>query len=597
MRRHFGLSAPAGLLLAAVVAPLQAQGSGDHACKAGRVEHIFIDNHSIFDTSDPDLDPRFRWAYTLANRLHVRTSESVIRRELLFDVGDCFDPIRLEESERLLRGYPFIARADIYAIQQPGGAYHVVVDTEDEWSTQLETRLDLSQGLDFQGADLREQNFLGTGREVEAFYSNLNATRTYGLRYFSPQLFRSRWDLEMSGGRTRAGTLLEQTVSYPFVGEIGRWAAQQRFYRQDRFFDYLLPTQAGEDTRLLIPLREKEFQVAALRRFGRLGNLTIVGGGVGFQEISYPGSDGSLELVRNNDYGHTSPAPPAVAEPALGSMEHRRNIRAMVFLGKRNIVWRQREGLDSFHGEQDLRTGTDVEMSFARSLPALESDDDLHASIDFYAATGPATAFFATRMRADGRRDYDAEPGIYEMKDVIAEGEWFLYVRPAFESHHTLLLRASAAGGWHTSTPFQITLGGQQSLRGFPQTAFPGGRRLVFTAEDRFYLGWPFPDVADIGTSLFVDVGRIWPGDAPYGQSSGWRTSIGGGIRANFPAGGTNTFRVDAAFPVGSDGGLGKLQLLIGVTEYLGITSGFTDPQLSRSRVPPITGNLLNFPN
>ena len=94
----------------------------------------------------------------------------------------------------------------------------------------------------------------------------------------------------------------------------------------------------------------------------------------------------------------------------------------------------------------------------------------------------------------------------------------------------------------------------------------------------------------------FVDVGRIWPGDAPFGSESGWRASIGAGIRANFPAGGHNSFRIDAAFPVGRDGGLGKLQLLIGVGEYLGLTGDQTDPQFSRSRLPPITGNLLHFP-
>mgnify|MGYP006196265705 CR=1 FL=1 len=71
----------AGLLVAA---PAAAQDEAVGVCPAGRIEHIFIDNHSIFDTSDPDLDPRFRWAYAAANRLHVRTKEGVIAEELLF---------------------------------------------------------------------------------------------------------------------------------------------------------------------------------------------------------------------------------------------------------------------------------------------------------------------------------------------------------------------------------------------------------------------------------------------------------------------------------------------------------------------------------
>ena len=40
---------------------------------------MFIDSHSVFDLSDPDMESRFAWAFRLANRIHVRTDEDVIR--------------------------------------------------------------------------------------------------------------------------------------------------------------------------------------------------------------------------------------------------------------------------------------------------------------------------------------------------------------------------------------------------------------------------------------------------------------------------------------------------------------------------------------
>jgi hypothetical protein len=227
----------------------------------------------------------------------------------------------------------------------------------------------------------------------------------------------------------------------------------------------------------------------------------------------------------------------------------------------------------------------------ARSLPALRADNDLYATLDVYAAAGPPVGFMAARIRADVRRDYDAGPDDFEMRDLFSEGEIWVYLRPRRMPDRTFVLRAAGAAGWHVRTPYQITLGGERSLRGWPEEALPGGRRLVFTAEDRWYAGWPFPDVADVGTSLFLDVGRIWPGEAPYGADSNWRASIGGGLRVNFPAGGTNTVRVDAAFPIGADGGLGRMQLLIGVGEYLGVTTPFSDPRFGRSRMPPLTGS------
>ncbi|NIP79063.1 MAG: hypothetical protein GWM90_07605, partial [Gemmatimonadetes bacterium] len=550
------------------MAPARAQAAPDSACP-GIIEHIFVDNHSIFDTSDPDLDPRFRWAYSLANRLHVRTSEEVIGRELLFERGDCFDPMLLEESERLLRGHDFIARVDIYGIQQPGGGYHVIVDTEDEWSTQVELKFDLSGEFEFEELHVREENVLGTGRSVGFFYQSMEATQTYGLRYESPQLFRTRWDLELAVGQTRAGELFHQEIRYPFLGEIGKWAMREWLHYQDRLFDYVLPHQPGycppdgPDCRILVPIRHRGMHLAGLRRFGRVGNLTVLGAGLSFQEISYPGADSNaITYVEGGDYESRTPAPPGLREPAADQTELLRNIRAVLLLGKRNIVWRQRRGLDSFRGDEDVRLGAEIELAFARSLPGLESDNDLYGSMDLYAAAGPPSFFVAGRMRADARRDYDTDPDRFEMKDVFAEGEAFLYVRPPFLPSHTLVFRAAGAGGWHLETPFQLTLGGERSLRGWPEDGLPGGRRVVLTAEDRWFIGWPFPGVADFGTSVFADLGRIWPGDAPYGLDSGWRATIGAGIRANFPARGSNTFRVDAAFPVGPDGGLGRLQLL-----------------------------------
>lgn len=587
------------LLLLAVPVTAQEQTG---VCPAGRVEFVFVDNHSIFDTSDPDLDPRFRWAYSTANRLHVRTKESVIRRELLFSPGDCYDPVLLEESERILRGYPFISRADIYGVQQPGGDYHVVVDTEDEWSTQLEVRADLSGDFELEGVDLREQNLLGTGQELGLFYRSHEAVRTYGVRFKTPQLLGTRWDLAVAAGRTRSGTLVEQQVTYPFIGEIGRWAFRELLVHRNRLFDYVLPRgdtacpTPGADCRVLVPLQERGVQVTSVWRAGEPGNLTVFGGGFSFQEIQYPGEE--ITFVEGGNYDERSPAPDELRTPAERLMEPLRNVRAVFLLGKRNIAWTEREGLDSFRGEEDVRVGAEVEVSFARSIPGLGVDNDLYGSLDFYAAMDPPATFVATRLRADARRDYNAPSEEFEMKDVFAEGEAMIYITPGgFLDRHTLLLRAAGAGGWHVRTPYQITLGGERSLRGWAEEALPGGRRVVFSAEDRWYIGWPLPDVVDLGTTVFADVGRIWAGEAPFGIDSGWRASVGAGLRANFPAGGTNTFRIDAAFPVGRDGGLGKLQLLIGVGEYIGLGADRSDPQFSRSRMPPITGDLLHFPN
>ncbi len=592
-----------GVLAAtAAAAPLAAQAAGPGACEAGTVQHIFIDNHSIFDTSDPALNPRFRWAYSLANRLHIRTKKEFINRELLFDPGDCYDPVLLEESARLLRAYDFIARADVYGVPQEDGSYHVVVDTEDEWTTQVEIQFDASGGLEFEQLEVREENILGTGQAATFFYHSMDAILAYGVGYETPQLFRTRWDLSLAAGKTRAGTLLHQEISYPFLGETGRWAMREWYSRRDRFFDYVVPPDptlcpaSGPSCRILVPVAEEGFQLAGLRRFGRLGNLTVLGGGFSVQRLIYPGDPATaITLVQDGDYDGRQPAGPELRAPAAALTQPLRNVRGVLLIGKRNITWQQRTGLDSFEGEEDVRVGAELELAIARSLPAVSSDNDMYLAADFYAAAGPPDFFVAARVRADGRRDFDAAASDGQMKDVLTEAEVLAYLQPPLPNH-TLVVRGAASAGWRLEIPFQLTLGGERVLRGLPEAAFPGGQRLVIGLEDRWHFPGLLPDVANIGSSFFADVGRIWPGDAPYGIDSGWRGTLGTGLRVNFPAGGTNTFRVDVAFPVGPDAQLGGFQLLIGVGEYLGVTAPFLDPQLGRSRIPPVTGSLLHFP-
>ena len=601
--RFLGLLPAAAVALLAAPAAAQEEPSTD-TCTNGVVEHIFVDNHSIFDTSDPALDPRFRWAYSLANRLHVRTSPEFIGRELLFDRGDCYDPILLEESGRLLRAYDFIAHADVYGIRQESGNWHVVVDTEDEWTTQVELQFDMSGEFEFEQLEVREGNILGTGQSLEFFYETLEATRAYGLRYDTPQLFRTRWDLTLAAGKTRAGHLVHQEIRYPFLGELGDWAMREWFHYRDRLFDYVLPPDPGlcpadgADCRILVPVRQQGFHVAGLRRFGERGNLTVLGGGFSVQSFQYPGDPATaITLVRGGDYDGRQPAPDGLRAPAAALTTPLKSVRGVLLVGKRNISWQRRTGLDSFQGEEDVRVGAELELAVARSLPGFDSDNDMYLASDFYAATGPTDLFVATRARFDARRDYDTRPGKSEMRDLIGEAELMVYLGAASLPGHTFLFRAAGAAGWNAAIPFQLTLGGERVLRGWPEEAFPGGRRLVFTVEDRWHQDWLFPDLADIGTSVFADLGRMWPGDTPYGVDSGWRGTIGTGIRVNFPAGGTNTFRIDAAFPLGPDARFGDFQLLIGVGEYLGVASAFLDRQVNRSRVPPITGSLLHFPN
>jgi hypothetical protein len=571
-----------------------AQAGAEGVCQAGRIGIVFVDNHSIFDPADPDLDDRFDWAYRAANALHTRTRAEFIQRELLVRPGDCYDPWLVEETERLLRNYDFLGRVNVEAERIADGSWTLTVDTRDEWSTEVDVRLASGdKGFGIEGVRITESNLLGTGRELGLFYFQRDATRDYGASYYTPQLAGTRWDMRAEGGRTRAGTFVNGTVAYPFVGEVSRWSGRAFFSRNDQFFDYLTADDAGLAAhRTLVPTREKYFEFSAVRRIGDQGRVGMLGAGVSFQELAYPGDP---QRAVQGDYDQLEPGDSATIRAVAPHLHPLNSIHAFLLLGHRNIWWVKRTGLDSMRGEEDVRLGAEVGLALGRSLPSLENDDDLVTTLSLYTAVEAGDALFVASARGDVRRNLAAAISEPEWEDFYGEAELLAYLRPTGWKRHTFLLRAAGLGAWHTRTPFQLTLGGLRAVRGLHPSRFPGGRRAVVSLEDRFFIGWPLPDVLDLGLTVFADAGRVWAGDVPYGADSGLHGSVGTGIRASFPAGSRSTFRLDFAWPLGHDAGFSDARVTFAFSEILGLARRGGATQLVRSRPDGPATTLFQF--
>ncbi|MDH3423647.1 MAG: hypothetical protein OEN00_11690, partial [Gemmatimonadota bacterium] len=92
--------------------PNVAAASGEAVCTQGVVSSIDVESRSIFDPGSTNIAP-LAWTYRTLNLLHVNTTEAFVRRELLFQEGDCYDPFLVSESQRLLDGYGFLFVEDV----------------------------------------------------------------------------------------------------------------------------------------------------------------------------------------------------------------------------------------------------------------------------------------------------------------------------------------------------------------------------------------------------------------------------------------------------------------------------------------------------
>lgn len=590
------------LLGAALPLPATAQ-----ECPRGRIAAVHVDNHSIFDLDDPELSSELRWAYGLANTLHMRTRRDLIRGELLFSEGECYDPLLLRESERLLRGYAFIARAEVVPLPQPDGDVEVLVDTQDEWTTKLDIRLVFDDGFEFRGIDVTEENFLGRGMTLGVFFLERDETRDVGARFGTPRLFGTRWDGSVTAGRTRIGDFFSQELSYPFVAEVGRWAARERLDIRESQFAYAHEATAGPEepgpfTHLLLPVDRRLFDVSLAHRFGRPGAYTLLGGAVSVESLEFPDRPDRVEIVRDRDFGDGEPAPGGLRDRLAPHVNDLSSLRLNLLLGRRAIRFVPRSGLDALTGVQDVPLGTEVELNIGRSVGARSRDglartDDVAAGGELFAGFARGPWLVTANVLVEARRVLGGQTGGRGWRDVLAEADLLAYWKPELLPRHTVLLSVAGAGGWSTVTPFQLTLGGLRRVRGYRDERFPGGRRVIATVEDRIYVRWPAPSLFDIGFTLFGDVGRMWEGDVPLGVDSGWRGSLGAGLRIGFPPGTQRTIRADLAVPLRSDAGTSGPVFRLTFLELTGLLPGFRDPQMERSRRNPVGSDFLTFPN
>jgi hypothetical protein len=572
-----------------LAAPAAAQ-EPDASCPDGRISNIFIDNHSVFDLSDPDLSSRFAWAYRTANALHVATRQSVIRRELLFREGDCYNVERLRDSERLLRALNFIADVDIFGVRQADGTIHVLVDTQDEWSLRVDARGGGGGGSVLGGVRLREDNLFGTGNQISAFYTDRRDEHVYGGGFFSPQLFGTRLDGSLEGGRTRVGYLASEAVTYPFVGEEGRFAFRQVLRHDDEYFEFLMPT-GGNLTRVWLPERRVVLDVGAAARFGRDPfHRILLGASVTGEWIAYPGSPRYADDEVAARLG--TPDFPDVPMDSL------RAVRLLMLLGQRNVYYVRARRLDTVNGTEDVKLGVESEVALGPTIPGLSGGRDLALDLGLFAAGQiPHVGLAGTHLLLEARRDYDSAPPRSEWSDIFAQFSGWTYLRPNLDGKGVVVASISGVGGWNNRLPYQLTLGGDAGLRGYPRDVDPGGQRVVATLEGRRYLGWPLPDLFDLGGVAFLDVGRIWAGDARFGTSSPVRADVGLGLRLAFPPGSRRTLRLDVGVPVQHGLSARNLVLSVGIGQVTGIGAAGRDPQLLRSTRMGSSAATFAFPD
>ncbi len=246
----------AALLFTALVFSSVSYASAQDEEVVPRIGKIVIVVNEVFQEESAEV---FSWAYRLANKLHIRTREDVVRRELLFATGDLLDLEAVAQTERNLRNLHFIKDAKVEISPAGEGVVDVKVETFDSFT--LSPRLGFAKkgNRTVWSLGIAEKNLLGRGKWIELTRrSDLDRDDT-SVFYADPRLLGTWTKLQTSYSDQSDGRRGLFSLTRPFFALSTGWA----FGLSLEGFDQLDPLyQDGE-------------RVDDLRHVRRHGNLEL----------------------------------------------------------------------------------------------------------------------------------------------------------------------------------------------------------------------------------------------------------------------------------------------------------------------------------
>lgn len=164
-----------------------------------RIRNIEIQRLNVFGTDI--LNPSFQDSSRvdrLLNKTHIKTTEGMIRKYLLFATGDNISPLELSENERIIRQLPFIEDARIIITPVSGDEADIIVIVRDVYSLGLDYSL---KSLEKGTFKLFERNLFGIGHELEfvvPYDSYYKDSPGFGANYMINNIGRSFSNLNFS---------------------------------------------------------------------------------------------------------------------------------------------------------------------------------------------------------------------------------------------------------------------------------------------------------------------------------------------------------------------------------------------------------------
>ncbi|HTI03755.1 MAG TPA: hypothetical protein VL549_00445, partial [Gemmatimonadales bacterium] len=449
---------------------------------------IIIQNHNVFDRDDDAPD----WVARVANRVHVRTRQWVIRRRLLLDRGDPFDVARMEESERALRTLGVFRNVRVDTVRTPAGKLALRAVTADGWSTQPQASFTSAGGDKTWAAGFVERNFLGTGTQLAMIYGKNPDRSQLDFEFLNPNFVGRR-------------TLLHTRYSDLSDGNHGQWQFGLPFY--ETAARYSLETTGEVARERVLRFRDDTLQDSTRHHLFRLGLI----GGVAARATTRR----YVRLWAGWEWRREDFTPTDTSRVRYSVFT---TVRAGVDVGA--VRFRVMEHFNSYARREDVDLSPTVHLGIV-----------MQSGNVGYEFSGQTSAvwkggFVLLRTDANGLDTTRTRGQVTVVSQNIAR--------------HTLILHAEGGVVTHPKPGGEFDPWVEQrEPRLFGLHDFTGTRTTWFAFEDRILVADDILGMVAFGVAPFVDYGGAWYGDEPARQ--------GGDAGLSLRFGPTRAVRGDAA--------------------------------------------------
>jgi hemolysin activation/secretion protein len=213
-------------------------------------------------------------------------------------------------------------------------------------------------------------------------------------------------------------------------------------------------------------------------------------------------------------------------------------------------------------------------------------DDRPFIATEVYAGVGGPRSFASARATVE-RRSSDTQRAAR-----LASGRLAWYWRVS--QRQTQEVSAEFTGIWREDTPVALFLDDRLTgPRGYDGATASGTRLLVGRFERRIRMGG-FGKSVGLGAAGFLDVAKLWSGDAPLGVTTDPVFGAGAGFLVAIPRNSRKTIRLDASYPFNRPDGVGGFDIRLTVTTT-GRAYSREPAAFQRSRVVPMLRSLLGW--